>query len=608
MPVNKLYYGDNIELLRNPKFIGDNEIDLCYIDPPFNSKRRYNQIYTNDGYDDMAQAQAFIDIHTWNDHAIKCYGEIIRNDTGRCTAQTIELIKALRAILGEGPYLAYLVSMTARIVEIHRVLKSTGSFYLHCDPTASHYLKLVTDSIFLPGGGDFKSEIIWRRTGSHNKIKRFAPIHDVILFYTKSADYVWNHPKRPYMSGHVKENFVEDEHGWRTNYYGNVLTGSGLRNGESGQRWKGFDPSAKNRHWAVPRAIVEDLGEDLSDLTQREKLDRLYDAGYIKIIKDQAWPVYEHYITPSDGQALSDLWTFQPYTNGTVFGTNDGIDEEVRWLSPKDQERLGYPTQKPVALLERIIKASTKPGGVVLDAFCGCGTTVAAAHRLSRSWIGMDITYQAIATIINRFEDEFPDFDTRNIVQNGIPTDMASARALANKRDDRVRKEFEKWAILTYCNNRAVINEKKGADKGIDGITYILGGATETIKMVLQAKSGHVDRGDVAKLRGDMGDAPLATLITLEKPSKPMLLKAKSAGHYTHSLTGRTVDRIRIVTVKEMVEDHVRLELPQSLEALKFVLRTNDERQLSLRLNADEKKPVQREKRKSVKSRSASAV
>jgi site-specific DNA-methyltransferase (adenine-specific) len=479
MPVNKLYYGDNIELLRNSKFIRDNEIDLCYIDPPFNSKRRYNQIYTNDGYDDMAQAQAFIDIHTWNDHAIKCYGEITRNDTGRCTAQTIELTKALRTILGEGSYLAYLVSMTARIIEIHRVLKWTGSFYLHCDPTASHYLKLVTDSIFLPSGGDFKSEIIWRRTGSHNKTKRFAPIHDVLFFYTKSGDYVWNRPRRPYMLGHVKENFIEDEHGWRTNYYGNVLTGSGLRNGESGQPWRGYDPSGKNRHWAVPRAIVEDLGEDLSDLTQHEKLDRLYDAGFIKIIKDQAWPIYEHYITPTDGQALSDLWTFQPYTNGTVFGTNDGIDEEVRWLSPKDQERLGYPTQKPVALLERIIKASTKPGAVVLDAFCGCGTTVAAAHRLGRSWIGMDITYQAIATIINRFEDEFPDFDTRNIVQDGIPTDMASARALANKKDDRVRKEFEKWAVLTYCNNRAIINEKKGADRGIDGITYILGGAND---------------------------------------------------------------------------------------------------------------------------------
>lgn len=222
---NALYYGNNLEILRNK--IRDESIHLCYIDPPFNSKRNYNQIYNKVGGEDRAQERAFIDTWTWNDEARDGYRQITSNHQSRFTGQTIELILGLHSVLGEDSLLAYLVSIALRLVEINRVLTPSGSFYLHCDPTASHYLKLLIDSVFLPNGGDYKNEIIWRRTGAHNKTTRYAPLHDVIFFYTKSGEYIWTHPKRPYMRGHVKQYFVRDEKGWRTNYYGNVLTGSG---------------------------------------------------------------------------------------------------------------------------------------------------------------------------------------------------------------------------------------------------------------------------------------------------------------------------------------------------------------------------------------------
>jgi len=220
---------------------------------------------------------------------------------------------------------------------------------------------------------------------------------------------------------------------------------------------------------------------------------------------------------------------------------------------------------------------------VILDAYCGCGTTIAAAQKWNRHWIGMDITAQAISTIYIRLEEEFPALDQRNISEGGAPRDLKAARLLAHKRDDRLRKEFEKWAILTYCNHKAVIHEKKGGDKGIDGITYVIANNDQSDKMVLQVKSGAVTRGDISKLQGDMGDARLAALITLEEPSRGMIEKANSAGNYTHELTGRTCPKIRIVTIEEMLaKKPARLELPQSLDALKNALRSLESQQMKL--------------------------
>ena len=361
---NRLYFGDNLDILR--EHVADESVDLIYLDPPFNSNVNYNAFFQEQtGEPSSAQITAFEDTWHWGLESEAAYRATVTNGPENLSV----LLQAMRAFLGQSDMMAYLAMMAPRIAELHSVLKPTGSIYLHCDPTASHYLKLLMDAVF--GAANFRNEIIWRRTGTHNKVQRFAPIHDTILFYSKSDVYRWYNVKKPYMRGHVEEYFVEDAQGWRTNYYGNVLTGSGTRNGESGQPWRGFDPTARNRHWAIPRRLLQDIDEDLSALTQHQKLDRLYELGYIKIQEGHAWPVYEHYISPDDGQPVPDIWAYQPYTEGTVFGREGGIDADVRWLSPTDQERLGYPTQKPEALLERIINASSNEGDVVLDPFCG---------------------------------------------------------------------------------------------------------------------------------------------------------------------------------------------------------------------------------------------
>jgi site-specific DNA-methyltransferase (adenine-specific) len=304
----------------------------------------------------------------------------------------------------------------------------------------------------------------------------------------------------------------------------------------------------------------------------------LLKRGVVRIEPDAAWPIYELKVDPTRGPATSDIWAFQPYTSGTVFGTDNGVDEDVRWLSPRDAERLGYQTQKPEGLLDRIIRASSNRDDLVLDAYCGCGTTVAVAQRLQRRWIGMDITYQSIALVLKRLEDRFSQAVASAVKLDGVPRDMASARALAHKRDDRLRKEFEKWAILTYTRNRAVINQKKGADSGIDGYAFVFTSQKETDRIVFQVKSGGVGRGDVAALKGDMERerAKMAVLITLDDPTEPMRAEAKKAGLYHHPFTGVSHDRVQIVTVQQILESGKRLDLPLSAEILKIAKTADD--------------------------------
>lgn len=580
---NYLFYGDNLGVMR--KRVRDETIDLCYIDPPFNSKRNYNQIYNNIGTEDFAQAQAFIDTWLWDERAISGYQEIITNPDARFSSRTVALISGLHEVLGEGSLLAYLVSITLRVVEIQRVLKRTGNFFLHCDPTASHYLKLVCDSIFIPHGGDFKNEIIWRRTGSHNARRSFGPIHDVLFFYAKSNKHYFKIVNRPYMRGHVESRYTKDETGqFKFTSGGNVLTGAGKTGGDSGKKWKEFNPSAKDRHWAIPGFLAEQMPDGFEDLTVIEKLDALYDAGLIDITEGNAWPTPVRYLTNKCGSPVQDIWAFQPYTENTVYGTTDGIDADVQWLGPTSPERLGYPTQKPRGLLERILSACCPSDGVVLDAYCGCGTTIDAAQKSQRPWIGIDITYQSIAVVLKRLEDVYGKEAVRNVIPDGIPEDMQAAKALANKKDDRLRKEFEKWAVLTYTSNRALINQKKGADAGIDGIAFFAVGKRSNAKIILQVKSGHVSRKDIAALRGDMdkSNAALAILITLEEPTQPMINDAKSAGHFQHPEMGRNYDRISIVTIKEMLEDRKRLEIPMNLEVLKSAQKAIDQEQMPL--------------------------
>ncbi len=551
METNALYYGDNLGILRD--FVPNESVDLVYLDPPFNSNRDYNVIFKDaSGLQTDASILAFEDTWHWGPDASAKY-EYLTNSAqhqGRVPDSVSQVIAALRTGIKGSDMLAYLVEMAVRLVELRRVLKPTGSLYLHCDPTASHYLKVILDAIF--GPENFRNEVIWRRTGAHGKSRRWGPIHDSILYYTKSDTFTWNPPKRPYMRGHVKAYFVKDEKGWRTNYYGNVLTGSGLRGGESGKPWRGFDPSAKNRHWAIPGVLAEDAGEDLSGMTQHEKLDRLYDLGYITIVPGQAWPLYRHYLRPGDGQAVSDIWAYQPYTDGTVFGTEEGIDDDVRWLSPQDGERLGYPTQKPVGLLQRIIEASSNPGDVVLDPFCGCGTALVASQRLSREWVGIDITYLAIAVMKARLHDMFG--IEAHIV--GAPTEVAGAKLLAEQGLEG-RYQFEHWALTLVDAHPAGGGEKKkGADSGIDGkITFTdVGGKLQTV--IVSVKSGNVNRGMVSDLAGVVSrdGAAMGLFVTLEEPSGPMKVDAAQAGEFYSALSNRSYPKIQIITIRELLD------------------------------------------------------
>lgn len=471
MQQNKLYYGDNLDVLR--KYIRDETVDLCYIDPPFNSKRNYNQIYNNIGGEDRAQAQAFIDTWIWDEDANAGYEEILANEQGRFPSQTVDLIKGLHSVLKNGSLLAYLVSMALRITEIHRVLKPTGSFYLHCDPTASHYLKILIDTVFM---GYFRNEIVWCYAGGGIPKSDFPRKHDVILRYSKGKTCQYHPIYRPYSEGTVQR-------------------------GRTAVKGKYFDQGLR-----------------------------------------------------AEGTPVNDWWVDVP-----------------KLTSPTDPEKLGYPTQKPEALLERIIMASTVEGDVILDAYCGCGTTIAVAERLNRQWVGVDITYQSIALILQRLEDKYGKDVLDTISLSGIPQDMASAKALSLKKDDRVRKEFEKWAVLTYTNNRAIINDKKGGDQGIDGTGYFLTAKRGNAKMVFQVKSGVAGRSDIAAFNNDRlrEGAELGFFLTLHPPTQGMIKEASSAGIYHHELMGRHYPHIQIVTITDVIEHQKRLEIPMSLEVIK---------------------------------------
>jgi DNA modification methylase len=545
---NKLFYGDNLDVLRRK--IESNSVDLCYIDPPFNSKRNYFQIYNNQGSEDRAQAQAFVDTWTWEDDAIKGLAYILdierlnpRAGETRWTEQTVELIRGLEKVLGHGSLLAYLVHMTLRIVEIHRVLKSTGSFYLHCDPTASHYLKLVLDAVFCGQGGDFLNEIIWKRTHSHGGAKRFGPIHDVLLFYSKSTDFTWNPQFTDYTDSYLKNFFkFSDDRG---RFRATILTGSGVRSGSSGKPWRGYDPTSVGRHWAIPGIMRELIGPTPTVQEALEKLDAI--GRVIWPAKSEGVPSFKQYVDDMEGTALQDIF------------------DDIKPISSQAQERLGYPTQKPEALLERIIGASSNEGNVVLDAYCGCGTTVAVAQRLNRQWIGIDITYQSIALILKRFQDTYEKNGTwpeveANILLDGVPRDLESAMALANRKDDKTRKEFEKWVVLTFSKNQARINEKKGPDGGIDGIAYFLKDKDENGKAIFQVKSRPGTRADLATLNSDRlrEKAEFGFLICTALPTKPMRDEIAAAGKYKHPLLNREDDRLQVITVAELFAPHNR--------------------------------------------------
>lgn len=544
---NKLYYGDNLDVLR--KYVRDETVDLCYIDPPFNSKRNYNQIYLDTGSEDKAQAQAFVDTWTWDDHANDCISQIMSNKNGVQTKQSIALIQGLESVLSRGSLFAYLVNMTTRIAEIRRTLKQTGSFYLHCDSTASHYLKLICDSIFCSQGGDFRNEIIWKRTSSHNDAKRFSKISDTILYYTKSNKYVWNPQRENYGEAYLNRYYCNVDKNGRKFTYDNLTKPKG----SIGYFYELLEVEPPVNGWRMPESRANEWLEE----------------GRIEIPPSGKTPRYKRFADELQGLVIGNIWT------------------DISPVNSQAKEALGYPTQKPIELLERIINTSTNEGDIILDAYCGCGTTVATAQHLKRPWIGIDITYQSISLIIKRLKETYGDRVLQQIKQEGVPRDMNAVKELIKKRDDdRVRKEYEKWAVLTFSDNHAVINEKKGADRGIDGIAYTVTGRDDkgnitSMPVIFSVKSGHVNSSVLRDLYGtvEREKAAAGILITLEDPTRPMLQEAKQAGQFKGDFA--TFDRLQIVTVKDILENK-RMNLPMYAEVVKKAQSDSGAKQTSL--------------------------
>jgi site-specific DNA-methyltransferase (adenine-specific) len=561
---NTLYYGDNLEILR--KRVANDSIDLIYLDPPFNSKADYNILFKElSGEASRAQIQAFSDFWHWDVEARHAY-EFLTTQSSNYNLS--RLIQSLYGFLGKNDMLAYLVMMAIRLQELHRVLKSSGSLFIHCDPTASHYLKILLDAIFDPR--NFRNEIIWRRTGAHGAKRSFAPIHDTLLFYTKTSDYYFKEVKKPYMKGHVDTRYTKDDSGeYKFTSGGNILTGAGATKGESGKVWRGFDPTAKNRHWAVPQYLTEQMPPEFGRLSVLEKLEYLYKEGFIEIKEGSAWPTPVRYLRPDDGQPLPDIWAAQPYTEGTVFETNDIIDADVAWLGTTDPERLGYQTQKPLGLLERIIKSACPDNGIVLDPFCGCGTAIIAAEKLRRKWIGIDITYLAINLVKNRLKDAFPQA-TFNV--EGEPRDLGAAIELAKD-----RYQFQWWA-LSLVGARPLgatatdpTRGKKGADKGIDGWLRFSDGPEGNVEtIIVQVKSGKVGVKDIREFRDVIQNrkAAIGLFITLEAPTRDMIDEAKQTEPYISPRWKHEFPKIQILTIEGLLEG-IRPNIPTTINPYK---------------------------------------
>ncbi|MCY3718327.1 MAG: DNA methyltransferase, partial [Anaerolineaceae bacterium] len=439
---------------------------------------------------------------------------------------------------------AYLVMMAARLAELHRVLKPTGSLYLHCDPTASHYLKLVLDTIF--GEWNFRNEIVWKRTSAHNDPKRYGRITDTIFFYSKGDEFTWNTQHGEYSEEYLDKFFrFEDERG---RYRTGDLTGSGTRTGETGEEWQGYNPTDSVRHWSVPKRIVRIVGgEEALTWSVKARLDLLDKHGYIHWPKRGGVPAFKSYLNELPGPPVQNLW------------------DNIRPLSGHSKERLGYPTQKPLALLERIIRASSNPGDVVLDPFCGCGTAIDAAQGLGRRWIGIDITHLSVALMKYRLQDRHglrAGSDYRVI---GEPQDLAGARNLAEQERDG-RYQFQWWA-LSLVGARPLGSTgggrrgKKGADGGVDGIIHFLDEDRNTQRVVVQVKSGKVSRPDIGDLRGLLGaGTAIGVFITLQPPTSQMQKSAFEAGYYESEMWGR-FPRIQILTIEDLL-DGKSVEMP----------------------------------------------
>ena len=541
--MNTLYYGDNLKILRDE--IKSESVDLVYLDPPFNSNRNYNVLFKNEsGVEAESQITAFEDTWHWNLAAEETYHELINEPD-----QVGRMIESFRQFIGNNQMMAYLVMMAVRLKELHRILKPTGSLYLHCDPTASHYLKILLDTIF--GAENFRNEIAWKRYGAHNDVgqgsKHYGRVQDIILFYPKSQDATWNQMFMPLDEDYIKSTYSKIDEKTGKRYTTTPMTGpGGAEKGNPVFEWNGH-----TRAWRY----------------SKETMQRLHDEGKLYYSKT-GYARQKLFLEDSKGVPVQSMWT------------------DISSLSGVHAERMGYPTQKPVALLERIIQASSNEGDIVLDPFCGCGTTIAAAQKLKRTWIGIDITHLSVGLQKLRLRDTFKltaltqsqadkhkgELPPDSYVVVGQPEDLESAKELA----ERDKYAFQ-WWILPLIGAKAFGAEvgsktgKKGADGGIDGmIVFTDDHSGKAKKVIVSVKGGHVN---VAQIR-DLGhvvereNAAIGIFLTLEPPTKPMIEEAVVKGFYESPAHRGPFPRIQILTVEDLLNGKLPT-LPPNLDTFK---------------------------------------
>ena len=511
---SKLYYGDNLEVLR--KHVKDESIDLIYLDPPFNSKVNYNIIFKDKAGHAPAQIRAFNDTWTWTSESEMTYGILMDTKIG-------SVISGLRDVVGTNDLMAYLVMIAIRLLELHRVLKPTGSLYLHCDPTASHYLKIILDSIF--GIENFLNEVVWKRYGSHNDSKRYANVHDTIFYYVKNKNKrIWNKLYLEYDDEYVKNAYsYNDKNGAYTT---SPLQARSLSGGGYNYTWKGITDT-----WKFPQ----------------QRLDELDKQGLIHWPKTGSTPRRKVYLKDAKGLPVTDMFL------------------DVKSLSSSHKERMDYPTQKPLALLERIISASSNEGGTVLDPFCGCGTAVIAAEKLGRAWIGIDITHLAVNLIEKRLHDSFG--IKAKII--GVPQSLEAAQKLA----DADKFQFELWAINLIPKLHS--NEKQVGDRGIDGRGQIMVGLGEDNrpkyeKIIASVKGGNQTNPSMVRdLVGTVKSegAAFGIFICIKKPTKRMQEAAVKGGIYTTPL-GRQYQRVQIYTIEDYF-NRLTPDIPDLVDSMK---------------------------------------
>jgi len=516
LKTNALYYGDNLRILRD--YVPDESIDLIYLDPPFNSNRSYNVLFKETSSTaSQAQIEAFEDTWHWGKVAQGTFEEIALHGAD----STARLLKAMVDALGHNDVTAYLTMMAVRLVELRRVLKPTGSLWLHCDPTAGHYLKALMDSVFDPRR--FVDQVVWKRSSAHSDVTQGAHhlgrITDLLLVYSKTSAYRWNTLYTPYDQTYIDAfyKYVEKETGRR--YRLGDLTAA-KPGGDTSYEWKGAKPY-KGRYWAYSRENME-------------QFDR---QGRLIYPKRGGVPQYKRYLDEMAGVPLQNLW------------------DDIPPIHAASSERLGYPTQKPLALLERVIQIGSSEADIVLDPFCGCGTAIHAAHKLGRHWIGIDITHLAIALVRRRMEDAFAGLKIEVV---GEPVDLSGAQELA------AHDPFQfQWWALDKIDALPIGDKRKGMDRGIDGIIPFLESRTDRKRAIVSVKGGSISSKDIRDLKGvlEREGEPIGILLTLRPATREMKLEAVAAGHYESPLMGRKYPRIQILTIADILNG-IRVELP----------------------------------------------